>query len=131
MMTTTVRPDQSCKRPYRHHVKCTECGKEYDSDYKEKHTKLRHLGKKVKLIAFHAKMQSLLSGFLSKQPTLNSTNVCQSGNITGQDDDTSSQTHTKDIGELSLSDLPGTSEASHSQSNKCRCFITKYLPRRV
>jgi hypothetical protein len=38
----------SRKRQYRHRVRCEECNKEIDSDYKEVHSRLVHNGKKVK-----------------------------------------------------------------------------------
>ena len=38
----------SRKRLYRHRVRCEECNKEIDSDYKEVHSRLVHNGKKVK-----------------------------------------------------------------------------------
>ena len=38
----------SRKRQYRHHVRCEECNKEIDSDYKEVHSRFVHNGKKVK-----------------------------------------------------------------------------------
>ena len=38
----------SRKRLYLHRVRCEECNKEIDSDYKEVHSRLVHNGKKVK-----------------------------------------------------------------------------------
>ena len=38
----------SRKRQYRHHVRCEECNKEIDSDYKEVHSRFVHNGTKVK-----------------------------------------------------------------------------------
>ena len=38
----------SRKRQYRHHVRCEECNKEIDSDYKEVDSRFVHNGKKVK-----------------------------------------------------------------------------------
>ena len=45
----------SRKRQYRHHVRCEECNKEIDSDYKEVHSRFVHNGKKVK---YHPVMES-------------------------------------------------------------------------
>ena len=41
-------PSKSRKRSYRQRVRCEECEKEFDSDYKERHFRLVHNGRKVK-----------------------------------------------------------------------------------
>ena len=41
-------PSKSRKRSYRQRVRCEECEKEFDSDYKDRHFRLVHNGRKVK-----------------------------------------------------------------------------------
>ena len=38
------------KRSYRRRVTCTECNREIDSDYKDRHIKNQHGGKNVKFL---------------------------------------------------------------------------------
>ena len=70
-------PCQKRKRPYRQRVKCGECCKEIDSDYKEKHTK-SHEGKLVHFSRVYRldSAQTLVSGYFKKQ-TVNSSSEPQ------------------------------------------------------
>ena len=68
----------SRKRLYRHRVRCEECNKEIDSDYKEVHSRLIHNGKKVKchpVMESSDSSQSKISAFFPKS------------NMTTKDDD--------------------------------------------
>ena len=68
----------SRKRLYRHRVRCEECNKEIDSDYKEMHSRLVHNGKKVKchlVMESSDSSQSKISAFFPKS------------NMTTKDDD--------------------------------------------
>ena len=60
--------EQSRKRTYRQRVTCSECGKEFDSDYADNHGK-KHQGKKVKFIAVHDRSQKQLSFFMQPRQT--------------------------------------------------------------
>lgn len=73
VMTT---PNQRRKRSYRQRVKCGECNKEIDSDYKEKHAK-SHDGKLVDFTTvYHIdSAQTLLSRFFKSQPDVPSTEL--------------------------------------------------------
>lgn len=66
------------KRRDRHRVRCEECNKEIDSDYKEVHSRLVHKGKKVKchpVMESPDSSQSKISTFFVKS------------NMTTKDDD--------------------------------------------
>ena len=41
---------KSRKRSYRYRVKCEECGKEFDSDYVEAHSRIVNSGRKVRCL---------------------------------------------------------------------------------
>ena len=60
--------DQSRKQTYRQRVACSECGKEFDSDYADNHGK-KHQGKKVKFIAMHDRSLKQLSFFVQPRQT--------------------------------------------------------------
>ena len=41
---------KSRKRSYRYRVNCDECGKEFDSDWVEAHSRVVHSGREVKCL---------------------------------------------------------------------------------
>ena len=61
----------SRKRSYRHRVRCGECYKEIDSDYKDNHSRLVHNNKKIKCIPVEStdSFKSKISGFFLKSST--------------------------------------------------------------
>jgi hypothetical protein len=63
-----VMAESSKKRKYRQRVTCSECAKNFDSDYADQHGK-NHPGKKVKFIAVHDKSQQQLNSFIKQKQT--------------------------------------------------------------
>ena len=49
------------KHPYRHRVSCSECSKNIDSDYKDRHAKSKHPGKNLKFTTIVSPSQTQLN----------------------------------------------------------------------
>ena len=70
-MLPSTSTGKTRKRLYRQRIKCTVCGKEIDSDYKDKHNLTNHAGRNVTFIPVHGKSQQKLSSFFEKRSEFN------------------------------------------------------------
>ena len=68
-MFPTTSSGKTRKRSYRQRILCTQCEKQIDSDYKDKHISTIHGGKTVTFVQVHEKSQRTLSSFFEKPCT--------------------------------------------------------------
>ena len=97
----------SRKRSYRHRVRCGECYKEIDSDYKDNHSRLVHNNKKIKCIPFEStdSFQSKISGFFLKSSTTVEHSTTLSGTSQSNDSEDLEEQYDKEQYEQPISEV--------------------------